>query len=74
MFGKPHRDVLKRIRDLIPQVSDQGGVRFFSHTPYVNSQNGQTYEAFELSNNGFALLAMGFTGAKALRFSNTTAR
>ncbi len=42
------------------------GVRNFAETPYVDAQNGQTYKSYDINRDGFTLLAMGFTGAKAL--------
>jgi phage antirepressor YoqD-like protein len=44
------------------------GLLNFKQTPYVDPSTGQTYRAFDMSRDGFALLAMGFTGAKALKF------
>ena len=66
-FGKRHDDVLKAIRNLLPQLPD-GGVRNFAETPYTDPQNGQQYPAYRLTRDGFTLLAMGFTGKKALAF------
>lgn len=68
-FGKNHRDVLKAIRELVE------GMRKTSHTPqmfaedtYTNEQNGQRYPLYYMNRDGFALLAMGFTGKKAMTF------
>ena len=66
-FGKRHDDVLKAIRNLLPQLPD-GGVRNFAETPYTDPQNGQQYPAYRITRDGFTLLAMGFTGKKALAF------
>lgn len=66
-FGKRHDDVLRVIRNLLPQLPD-GGVRNFAETPVTEEQNGQTYPAYRLTRDGFTLLAMGFTGKKALAF------
>lgn len=69
-FGKNHRDVMKAIDTLLnqePSLAD-GGMRSFSHTPYVEDQNGQTYRSFDMDRDGFTLLAMGFTGPKALKW------
>lgn len=66
-FGKRHDDVLKAIRNLLPQLPD-GGVRNFADTPYTDPQNGQTYTAYVLTRDGFTLLSMGFTGKRALAF------
>ena len=70
-FGKNHRDVLKAIRELITQTE---GMRKNAHTPmftettWTNEQNGQTYPQYLMTRDGFSLLAMGFTGKKALEF------
>lgn len=70
-FGKNHRDVLKAIRELITQTE---GMRKNAHTPmftettWTNEQNGQIYPQYVMTRDGFALLAMGFTGKKALEF------
>jgi Rha family phage regulatory protein len=66
-FGKGHDDVLRAIRNLLPQLPD-GGVLNFAETPCTDPQNGQTYPAYRLTRDGFTLLAMGFTGKKALAF------
>lgn len=66
-FGKRHDDTLRAIRNLIEQEPDLG-VRNFAETPYVEPSNGQTYRSFDMDRDGFTLLAMGFTGAKALKW------
>ena len=68
-FGKTHDNVLKAIRNII-----DGGVVKNNETPmfvestYFNQQNGQDYPLFVMNRDGFTLLAMGFTGKKALQF------
>jgi anti-repressor protein len=64
-FERNHRDVLRAIRDLIEQEKDWG-VRNFAQTPYVDPQNGQTYQMYEMTRDGYSMLVMGFTGKKAL--------
>jgi Rha family phage regulatory protein len=66
-FGKQHNEVVKRIRSLAQEVGSMG-IGFFTETPYTDPQNGQTYPAYRLTRDGFTLLAMGFTGKKALAF------
>lgn len=66
-FGKLHKNVLRDIENLISQLPPEG-VLNFEHTPLINEQNGQTYPAYRLTRDGFTLLAMGFTGSKALAF------
>lgn len=58
---KSSSDVLRDI-DLLAER----GVPNFGETPYINLQNGQTYRAFEMDRDGFTLLAMSFTGDRAL--------
>jgi Rha family phage regulatory protein len=66
-FDKGHRHVLEAIDNLIKQEPDLG-LRNFRQTPYVEPQNGQTYRSFDMDRDGFTLLAMGFTGTKALKW------
>lgn len=42
------------------------GVLNFEETSYTHPQNGQTYRSFEMSLDGFTLLAMGFTGTNGI--------
>lgn len=65
-FGKEHRVVLKAIDSTIDALA--GGVHHFVHTPIINEQNGVAYRTFNMTRDGFTLLAMGFTGKKALQF------
>lgn len=66
-FGKNHRDVVRAIDALLDQEPELG-MRNFAQTPYVEAQNGQTYRSFDMDRDGFTLLAMGFTGSKALKW------
>ena len=69
LFGKEHRNVLRDIDALLKDTSEAGGgPLIFEHTPYVESTNGQTYRQYEMTRDGFTLLAMGFTGKRALKF------
>lgn len=67
-FGKDHKNILRDIRNII------GGLPKIEHTPmfaeatYTNAQNGQEYPMFVMNRDGFTLLAMGFTGERALQF------
>jgi len=40
----------------------------FEQTQYVNPQNGQTYPMYEITRDGFSLLAMKYQGKKAMIF------
>ncbi|MFC3768333.1 phage antirepressor KilAC domain-containing protein [Paenibacillus sp. GCM10012303] len=65
-FGKNHQHVLRDIRSL--ECSEEFRVSNFGQTPYVHPQNGQTYEKYLISQDGFTFLVMGYTGKEAARF------
>ena len=65
-FGKEHRSVLASIDKLIEQAKDFGAHSFMP-TSYLDESNRQS-RCFDMDRDGFTLLAMGFTGAKALQF------
>lgn len=67
-FEKDHQHILRDIRNLMEGVSKIGDTPMFEETTYIHPQNGQTYPMFIMNRDGFTLLAMGFTGEKALRF------
>lgn len=69
VFGKEHKNVLRDIRGL--ECSPEFLRLNFEHTPYKNPQNGQTYDAYEMTKDGFSFLVMGYTGAKAAQFKET---
>lgn len=70
-FGKRHDDVLKAIRNLMEQEPGLR-VRNFAETVYdrENPSGGAAIPTrmFEMDRTGFTLLAMGFTGTKALKW------
>ena len=65
-FGKRHRNVLQSIDNL--DCSPEFRRLNFQQTPYIDSENGQTYRQFELTRDGFVFLVVGFTGPKAARW------
>lgn len=67
VFNKNHRDVLSAIDDLRSRVAENYAALFYEDT-YVHPQNKQTYRRVIMTRDGFTLLAMGFTGSKALEF------
>lgn len=67
-FGKEHKNVLSSIRELIKGCAENAANLMFEETTYINDQNGQEYPIFIMNRDGFTLLAMGFTGKKALKF------
>lgn len=68
VFGKEHQHVLRDIRVLMEGVSKIGDTPMFEETTYTHEQNGQEYPMFVMNRDGFTLLAIGFTGKKALQF------
>lgn len=64
-FGKEHRRVLQDIRDL--KCSEEFRLHNFVQSSYVNEQ-GHNQSMFIMTKDGFTLLAMGYTGEKAMKF------
>jgi Rha family phage regulatory protein len=65
-FGKNHDKVVRDIKKLISDINNpQFSLANFGESTYTNSR-GKTYPAYRLTHDGFALLAMGFTGRDAL--------
>lgn len=62
VFEKPHRDVTKAINSL--DCSEKFSLRNFSRSEYTTDR-GKTYKCFNVTEQGFYMLAMGFTGKKA---------
>lgn len=68
-FAKRHDDVLKKIRTL--ECSPEFRARNFAETSIsVNQPNGGTRKlpCYQITRDGFAFLAMGFTGKRAAQF------
>lgn len=65
-FEKGHNHVLRDIDALREGV--QNWTDLFKEDVYEHPQNKQQYRMFYMNRDGFALLAMGFTGSKALEF------
>lgn len=61
-FSKRHADVIRNIKQLTQQV----GERNFAPTPYTDSQGKDQIE-YKITQKGFMLLAMRFTGPDALK-------
>lgn len=67
-FGKDHKNVVRNIRSIIGGILKIEHTQLFVESVYVHPQNGQEYPMFIMNRDGFTLLAMGFTGEKALQF------
>ncbi|EJZ2678737.1 Rha family transcriptional regulator [Escherichia coli] len=64
-FSKRHDDVLKKIRML--ECSASFTARNFSVSDYTDC-TGRKLPCYQITRDGFAFLAMGFTGKRAARF------
>lgn len=63
VFGKRHKNVMQNIEGLL---KNQPAKQMFVKSTYVNPQNHQEWPMFYMNRDGFTLLAMGFTGKKAM--------
>lgn len=69
-FNKNHDDVLKSIRSLIEglgEISESEWKNNFIESKYKNQQ-GKNQPEYLMTKKGFTLLAVGFSGKKALQF------
>ncbi|MGV0961788.1 MAG: Rha family transcriptional regulator [Limnohabitans sp.] len=70
VFGKQHKDVLKaigRVKNDVSVSDAEFGRRNFAPSSYLNEQ-GKEQPMFQVTRDGFTLLAMGFTGKEAMKF------
>ncbi|XJQ39117.1 Rha family transcriptional regulator [Edwardsiella ictaluri] len=63
-FGKEHQKVVLKISSL--DCSEQFLTRNFSRVKFEH--RGNTYDAYEMTKDGFVFLVMGFTGKRAAAF------
>ena len=66
-FHKLHKNVLRAIENLITDLPLEFNQLNFEPVEYCDTK-GETRQAYQITRDGFALLAMGFTGKKALAF------
>jgi len=71
VFKKNHQHVMRDIKNTIEDLSKSGQTKFsllnFEGSNYRDGQNRKQPE-YLLTRDGFTLLAMGFTGKKAMQF------
>lgn len=69
-FGKQHKDVLRKIDALLAEAPDLHGRNFTPMIVEVEIGKGAVRRdrAYEMDRSGFSLLAMRFTGPKALQW------
>ena len=66
-FEKNHRDVMESIRNIESAISTAEFSALFYLYSY-KAANGKTNPMYLMTRDGFTLLAMGYTGEKAMRF------
>lgn len=64
-FNKQHKGILKSIKNL--DIPEDFNERNFAPVKYLDKK-GEERPMYEITRDGFTLLAMGFTGAKAMEF------
>ncbi|MFD1471564.1 phage antirepressor KilAC domain-containing protein [Companilactobacillus mishanensis] len=64
-FDKEHSKVMRAIEGIAKNGDTH---QMFLKSSHINDQNGQSYPMYYMNRDGFTLLAMGFTGKKALKF------
>jgi len=67
VFGKRHKNVLQAIERLADDMPDKVWRLNFQPRDYTD-ERGKTWKTYEVNRDGFTLLAMGFTGKRALLF------
>lgn len=70
-FGKEHKNVLKDIREL--ECSEEFRRLNFEQSSYINTQN-KNQPMYYMTRDGFTILAMGYTGEKAMHFKEAYIR
>lgn len=65
-FGKQHKDVLRAIENLVR--GDQRKIAPMFYETTMPDSYGRQQKAYLMNRDGFSLLVMGFTGAKALEW------
>ena len=64
---KVHRDVVRAINNL--DIPEDFRMRNFAQAKFkADNINGLEYNCYEMTRDGFTLLAMGFTGKKAMEW------
>ena len=66
-FEKRHDNVLRDVRELVDQCDNEFSRLNFEEIEYKDSY-GRSQPMYEITRDGFSLLAMGFTGEKALKW------
>lgn len=65
-FNKSHKNVMRDIKAISKKEEEFGRINF-EPSSYTSIQN-KTFESYDLTRDGFTILAMGFTGEEALKW------
>ncbi|WP_461240863.1 Rha family transcriptional regulator [Paucilactobacillus sp. N302-9] len=69
VFQKSHKHVLEAIDSIVQGLAENSAdPKMFVEGTYQHPQNKQNYRVIYMNRDGFTLLAMGFSGKKALQF------
>ena len=70
-FEKEHSKIIRTIENLFQGIAKSGDTpsKYFIMDSYENEQNKQKYIQYLITQRGFSLLVMGFTGEKALQWN-----
>lgn len=67
VFGKKNKDVMRTIRNIMNTAQNCAVHNWFYESTYI-ADNGKANPMIVMNRDGFSLLAMGLTGAKAMQF------
>lgn len=67
VFGKQHKNVIQAIRNILGSAENSAHQKWFYESTYLDAQ-GKARPMYIMNRDGFSLLAMGLTGAKAMQF------
>lgn len=67
-FGKEHAKVIRSIEEIVSETPKVASQKMFYKTTYKVEGNNKSYKMYLMNRDGFSLLVMGFTGAKALEW------
>ncbi|EJO5347179.1 Rha family transcriptional regulator [Clostridium botulinum] len=66
-FDKEHKSVIRNVENLLNEISAQNCTNLFIPSTYKDSY-GREQKEYLMTRDGFSILVMGFTGAKALQW------
>lgn len=67
VFGKQHKNIMQAVRNILGSAEKSAHHHWFYESTYLDAQ-GKPRPMFIMNRDGFSLLAMGLTGAKAMQF------